>query len=112
MPVPWLAVGNLVLGNLDKILDVVRPGFTRRKIEAVDAQADLLNQQIGELQSAALANTEQIRALAAQLKEVVSGLEQAAATAARERAATRRISYVACALAVAALVMAGFALAT
>ena len=73
MPVPWLVVGNLVLGNLDKIMAVVRPGFTRRKIDAVDTQTDLLNQQIAELQAAAAANAEQIRALAAQLKDVVSG---------------------------------------
>jgi hypothetical protein len=111
MPVPWLAVGNLVLGNLDKILDVVRPGFTRRKIEAVDSQTDLLNQQIAELQSAAAANTEQIRNLAAQLKEVIAGLEQAAASAARERAATRRIAYAAGVLSLVALLLAGYGLA-
>ena len=64
MPVPWLAVGSLVLGNLDKIMAVVKPAFTRSKIETVDAQADLLNQQIAELQSAAAANAEQIRVLA------------------------------------------------
>jgi len=74
MPVPWLAVGSLVLGNLDKIMSVVRPGFTRKSIEAVDAQTGLLNQQISELQSAAAANAEQIMVRAAQLKEVVSAL--------------------------------------
>lgn len=111
MPVPWLAVGNLVLGNLDKILEVVRPGFTRRKIEAVDAQTDLLNQQIAELQAASAANTEQIRDLAAQLKQVIAGLEEAAATAARERLATRRIAYVACALGAAGVLLAVLSLA-
>ena len=34
MALPWLAVGNLVLGNLDKIMAVVRPGFTRRNAAA------------------------------------------------------------------------------
>ena len=38
MPVPWLAVGNLVLGNLDKIIAVVRPGFTRKRIETLDTR--------------------------------------------------------------------------
>jgi hypothetical protein len=95
MPVPWLAVGSLVLGNLDKIMSVVRPAFTRSKIEAVDTQADLLNQQIAELQAAAAANAEQIRVLAAQLKDVVAALEQAGIAAAAERAATRRIALVA-----------------
>jgi hypothetical protein len=95
MPVPWLAVGSLVLGNLDKIMSVVRPGFTRRKIEAVDSQADLLNQQIAELQAAAAANAEQIRVLASQLKDVVAALEQAGLAAAAERAAIRRVALLA-----------------
>jgi len=107
MPLPWLAVGNLVLGNLDKIIGLVRPPLTHRKIEALDKQTDLLNQQIAELQAAAAANTEQIRLLAAQLKDVVSALEQAGAAAAVERSGARRISYAALVLAVLALVLAG-----
>ncbi len=103
MPVPWMAVGSLVLGNLDKIMAVVRPGFTHKKIETLDTQTDLLNQQIGELQSAAAANAEQIRVLAEQLKDVVAALEQAGNSAAKERAATRRLALVALVLAVAAL---------
>ena len=95
MAVPWLAVGSLVLGNLDKIMAVVKPAFTRSKIETVDTQADLLNQQIAELQAAAAANAEQIRALAAQLKDVVAALEQAGLAAAAERAATRRLALAA-----------------
>jgi hypothetical protein len=106
MPVPWLAVGNLVLGNLDKIMAVVRPGFTRKKIETLDTQTDLLNQQIAELQAAAVANTDQIRLLAAQLKDVVAALEQAASTAEAARAATRRLALLALLLATASLVLA------
>jgi len=94
MAVPWLAVGSLVLGNLDKIMAVVRPGFTRRN-PAAGTQAELLDQQITELQAAAAANAEQIGALAAQLKDVVSALEQAGIAAAAERAATRRIALAA-----------------
>jgi hypothetical protein len=112
MPVPWLAVGSLVLGNLDKIMSVVRPGFTRRQIEAPDNQTDLLNQQIGELQAAAAGSAEQIRALAAQLKDVVAALEQAGMDAARERAATRRLAAVALALASAGLALGIVAFAT
>lgn len=111
MPVPWLAVGSLVLGNLDKIMAVVRPGFTRKKIEAVDAQTDLLNQQIAELQSAAAANAEQIGVLAAQLKDVVAALEQAGISAAAERAAARRLALVGLFVAAAALAAAVYAVA-
>ena len=110
MPVPWLAVGSLVLGNLDKIMSVVRPAFTRSKIEAVDSQADLLNQQIAELQTAAAANAEQIRALAAQLKDVVAAIEQAGLAAAAERAATRRLALAALLIGIGALLVGTIAL--
>jgi uncharacterized coiled-coil protein SlyX len=103
MPVPWLAVGSLVLGNLDKIMSVMKPAFTRRNIETVDKQTELLNQQISELQAAAAGNAEQIRVLAEQLKDVVAALEQAGTAAAAERAATRRFAAVALALAVVGL---------
>jgi hypothetical protein len=103
MPVPWLAVGSLVLGNLDKIMSVVRPAFTRRT-DAADNQAEILNQQIAELQTAAAANAEQIRALAAQLKDVVAALEQAGLAAAEERAATRRLAAIALLVGLAGLV--------
>jgi len=102
MPVPWLAVGSLVLGNLDKIMAVVKPAFTRRKAEG-DPQ-ELINQQISELQSATAINVEQIRSLASQLKDVVAALEQAGLDAAAERAATRRLAAVSLALGAAGLV--------
>jgi hypothetical protein len=95
MAVPWLVVGKLVLSNLDTIIGVVKPAFTRKKVEALPSQTELLNQQIAELQSAASNNAEQIKQLAAQLKEVVAALAQAATEAAAHRAATRRLSYVA-----------------
>ena len=94
MPVPWLAVGSLVLGNLDKIMSVMKPAFTRRD-NAAGNQAELLNQQITELQAAAAANAEQIKVLAVQLKDVVAALEQAGTAAAAERAATRRFALAA-----------------
>ncbi len=66
MAVPWLAVGKLVLTNLDTVVKVVKPVFTRKKVDVMANQADLLNQQIAELQAAASGNAEQIKALAAQ----------------------------------------------
>ena len=103
MAVPWLAVGNLVLSNLDKIMGVVKPGFTRKKVEVASAQFDLLNQQIAELQTAASTNAEQIRQLAAQVKEVVAALAQAATEAAAHRASTRRWAYAAIAISAVAM---------
>jgi dienelactone hydrolase len=109
MAVPWLVVGQLVLGNLDKILAVVKPAFTRRRVEAIPTQTDLLNQQIAELQAASSNNAEQIGQLAAQLKEVVATISQSAVEAAAQRAATRRLSLAALVVAVIALVFAGVA---
>lgn len=105
MPVPWLTVGKLVLANLDTIIGVVKPVFTRKSAEAAPNQADLLNQQIAELQAAASGNSERIGKLAAQLKEVVAGLEQAAASAAAEHARTRRLSWAGVAMGAAALLI-------
>jgi hypothetical protein len=104
MPVPWLAVGSLVLGNLDKIMAVVKPAFTRRNA-AEGSQADLVNQQISELQAATATNAEQIRSLALQLKDVIAALEQAGLAAAAERAATRRLAAVALSVGLVGVVM-------
>ena len=103
---PGSAVGKLVLSNLDTIIGVVKPGFTRKKVDA--DQMDLLNQQIAELQAAASSNAEQIKQLAAQVKELVAALAQAATEAAAQRAAARRWSYAAVAVsAIAVLISVG-----
>ena len=103
MPVPWITVGSLVLGNLDAIMRVVRPGFTRKKTGDAPDRNALLDQQIAELQAAAASNAEQIRQLAEQLKEVVSALAQSAAEVSAERAARQRIARYALTLAVVSL---------
>lgn len=95
MPVPWLVVGKLVLSNLDTIMNVVRPAFTRQKLDQAADRNELLNQQIAELQAAAANNAEQIRQLAAQLKEVVEAIAQSAVEMQAERAARRRLMYLA-----------------
>jgi len=106
MALPWLAVGKLVLGNLDTIIDVVKPAFTRKKIEAVPNQTELLNQQISELQAASSNNAEQIKELAAQLKQMVTALEEAALTVAAERKKTRILSVIAVTVSVIAIITA------
>src|SRR5688572_15412823 len=98
MALPWPVVGKLILNNLDSIIGVVRSAFTRKKADTAAAETELLNQQIAELQTAASNNAEQIKELAAQLKEVVASLAQAATEAAAERAAIRRLAYVAIAV--------------
>ena len=110
MPVPWLALGSLVLGNIDNIMKVVRPAFTRKKLEDATDRTALLDQQIAELQAAAASNAEQVRELAAQLKEVVAALAQSAAEVTAERAARQRMARMALVLAGVALVFSAGAL--
>jgi hypothetical protein len=106
MAVPWLTVGKLVLGNLDNIIRVVRPAFTRSKVDTPSTQADLLNQQIAELQAASSNNAEQIAQLATQLKEFIASAAQAAEEAAAQRGAAVRLSRIAIAMSVVAVVIA------
>jgi chromosome segregation ATPase len=110
MAVPWIAVGQLVLNNLDTILGVVKPAFTRKRVETLPSQTELLNQQIAELQAAASNNADQIRQLAAQLKEVVAALEQAASSAQAERRRLTRLSIIATTISLAAAAAAVLAL--
>jgi hypothetical protein len=104
MALPWLAVGQLVLTNLDTIIGVVKPAFTRKKVEGLPSQTDLLNQQIAELQAAASSNAEQIKQLAAQLKDLVAALEQAARSAQSERQKLGRLCFVAMAISLISIV--------
>lgn len=106
MALPWLAVGKLVLSNLDTIMGVVKPAFTRKRADTSSLQTDLLNQQIAELQTAASSNAEQIKQLAAQVKELVEALAQSATDAAAQRVAARRLSYAAVAMSVIAAALA------
>jgi chromosome segregation ATPase len=106
MAVPWLTVGKLVLNNLDAIIGVVRPSLTRKKAEVIANQAEIVNQQISELQTAAATNAEQIKGLAEQLKNVVTALDEAARTVAIERARTRRFALAAMGLAIVAIAIA------
>jgi hypothetical protein len=117
MAVPWLMVGQLVLSNLDKIIAVVKPGFTRRRADVTltpgaggGVPGDLVSQQIAELQTASALNSEQIAALATQLKDVVAAIEQAGQEAVRQRAAVRRIALLSGGIAIAAIIVAMIAM--
>jgi hypothetical protein len=115
MAVPWLVVGQLVLSNLDKIIAVVKPGFTRKRGDAPApgaASGDLVSQQIAELQTASALNADQIAALAIQLKDVVAALEQAGQEAAAQRALAKRMALAAITIACVSLLVAIASLVT
>jgi hypothetical protein len=71
-----------ILPYVSTVVAAAMPVFTTRKSdEAAAAQAQLLQQQIAELQSAASQNAVHIKALAEQLQKAVAALEQGASLA-------------------------------
>jgi secreted trypsin-like serine protease len=68
-----------ILPYVSSIVAAAVPVFTTRKIdEAAAAQAQVIQKQIAELQSAASQNAAHIKALAGQLQKTVAALEQGA----------------------------------
>jgi len=77
----WLLPAlKAVLPHVGTIINVAAPVFTRKSAEAAN-QAQLVQQQIAELQAAASQNADNIKALAEQLQGTVAALHQAAAIA-------------------------------
>ena len=105
----WLKVGKLIVGNLDTIIGVSKPLFTRNKDSH---RAEIFTQQIDELQAATAANSEQISVLASDLKQLVTALEQSAVETATERAKARVWSVMAMTTSVIALLLGMTALFT
>src|SRR4051812_45661748 len=105
----WLIPAlKAVLPHVKTIYETAAPVFTKKRAEAVPDPTQLLQQQIGELQSAAAQNTAHVKELAAQLQSTVAALQEAAQLAEHRM---RRVPFLAsfagafslCALAVAAI---------
>lgn len=78
----WLLPAvKAILPYLSSIVTATMPVFTKRKSDEAAAQAQLLQQQIAELQSAASQNAAHIKELAEQLQKTVAALEQGASLA-------------------------------
>ncbi|MBI1904899.1 MAG: hypothetical protein HYS20_01460 [Rhodocyclales bacterium] len=97
MPAWLIPALKAVLPHVGKIIAAAKPVFTTKDADH-DAAPMLLQQQISELQAAALRNAENTRDLAGHLESTVRALEQAAAVA------NARLVR-ACALSVAALLV-------
>lgn len=80
MPAWFLPALKAVLPHVGTIISVAAPVFTRRSADAA-SEAQLVQQQIAELQAAAAQNASHIKALAEQLQGTVGALHQAAAIA-------------------------------
>ena len=108
MATPWIQIGNLVLRNLDTILGVVAPAFTRKKAAQISEQAEVMATQIAELQAAVSSNADQVKQLAEQLKQVVKALEEAALEAAADRERTRTLCLLAVGMSLLAIIAVTF----
>ena len=98
-----------VLPHVKTIYDTAAPVFTKKKVEAVPDPA-LLQQQIGELQSAAAQNTAHVKELAAQLQSTVPALQEGAQLAEHRMRRVTILASVAGALSLCALVVAAVAM--
>jgi len=76
----FLPALKAVLPHVGTLINVAAPVFTRKSAQAAN-EAQLLQQQIAELQAAASQNAGNVKALAEQLQATVSALQEAAAIA-------------------------------
>lgn len=96
-----------VLPHVGTIISAAAPAFTKKRLAESANQTLLLQQQIGELQTAASQNAAHIKELAAQLQDTVAALEQAAAIAETRLRQVYRLSIVAATLSLVAIVFVG-----
>lgn len=78
----WLATTKLLLPIVTEVVTSALPAFTARKDQ--QKAADLVAQQITELQSAVTRNAESVQAIAAQLQQTVAAIEHDAALLGRK----------------------------
>lgn len=104
----WLIPAlKAVLPHVGDILSAAKPVFTKKKPETppgvAPAPAELVQQQIAELQAAASQQSAHIKELAAQLENTVAALEKAASIAEERLRRVLIFTALSAALAIAAL---------
>lgn len=97
----WLPVLKASLPYLTKIVAAAIPAFTARS--AAEKADEVVPRQIAELQAAVTGNAESIKALAAQLKQTIEGIDPGVGKLQQEMARLRRVAFVAVVVAAAAL---------
>jgi hypothetical protein len=107
MPASWLAAINTALPYIESLAKVALPVFGRKQAKEA---ADASQQQLLELQTAVTHNAEHVRELAVQLQQALGALEQAGVELAAVQRRQRHWLGATLALAVLAVVLAGYAL--
>ncbi len=109
----WLIPAlKAVIPHVGDIISAAKPAFTKRKPDAALSPADLVQQQIAELQAAVSQQSGHIKELAAQLENTLTALEKAAQLAEERLRRVLIFTALSAALAVVALGVAFVAVMT
>lgn len=103
----WIPAARIVLPYLAQMVGAAIPAFTQKPDRS--GSDELTRHQITELQDAAMRNAESIKTLAAQVQQVVQGLDAASARVENDMRTARRLALAALAVALAALGLALYA---
>ena len=108
----WFTVVKAIWPHIGTIIAAATPVFTQRQSTDASNRNPLWQQQIDELQRAAMQNTEHLKALAEQVQVAVTALEQAARANEAKLRRAYAIAGFAAALSLAALAVALYLLFT
>jgi len=104
----WLPLLKASLPYITQIVAAAIPSFTSKP--ASEKTADIVPKQIAELQSAVIQNAESVKALAAQMKDTIEGIDAGAATLQKELKMLKRLAVAAVILAIVGVSVAVWAL--
>jgi hypothetical protein len=104
----WIPLLKASLPYITQIVTAAIPAFTSKP--AGEKAVDLVPNQIAELQSAVIRNAESVKALAAQLKETIEGIDAGAAALQQEIRTLKRLAATAILLALIGVSVAVWAL--
>lgn len=97
----WLPALKAILPYVSQVVSVALPVFT--KIADKNKSADVIPDQIQELQSAVIHNAESLKVLADQLQKTITSIEAGAVRMESELRAIRRLSVAAILMSLAAI---------
>lgn len=104
----WFSIAAPYLAD---IITLARPLFTRGKEKDADKTADLVAQQIAELQNAATQNAESVKLLATEMQKTLDVLQQGATILETRLRWAQTLAIVSTTLAAVAFLIAVYALA-
>ena len=86
----WLPLLKASIPYLTQIVTAAIPAFSSKR--SGEKAADLVPDQIAELQSAVIRNAESVKSLAAQLNETIEGIDAGAAALQQELTMLKRLA--------------------